>query len=95
MTTENDGTIELPNREISVLLEMDSFQDMTDSEIQSLIDWHVSVARMEAVASEDRATYDRTMAQLIEDNQTHNATMEAMLQSIRKRSTNLTLGVIS
>lgn len=45
MTTE--GLIEL-QRDVNVLLEMDSYQGMTDAEIQSVIDYWKDVAASEA-----------------------------------------------
>ena len=45
MTT--DGIIEL-QRDVNVLLELDTFQDMTDAEIQSIIDFYKEVAANEA-----------------------------------------------
>lgn len=46
MTTEGE-IIELV-RDINVLLMMDSYQDMTDAEIQSVIDFKVAEARANA-----------------------------------------------
>lgn len=46
MTTEGE-IIELV-RDINVLLMMDSYQDMTDAEIQSVIDFKVAEARSDA-----------------------------------------------
>lgn len=47
MTTEADGTVteETPkDREISELLRLDTYQGMTDGEIQKVIDWYVNEA---------------------------------------------------
>lgn len=46
MTTD-DGIIEYV-RDINVLLELDTYQGMSDAEIQSIIDYRVSVAVEEA-----------------------------------------------
>lgn len=46
MTT--DGEIIELVRDINVLLMMDSYQDMTDAEIQSVIDFKVAEARSDA-----------------------------------------------
>lgn len=46
-TTETDGTPKhaRATRSIDVLLCLDTYQGMTDAEIQSLIDWHAERAR--------------------------------------------------
>lgn len=56
MTTDNE-VIEYV-RDINVLLELDTYQGMSDAEIQSIIDYEASVAREDAV---NQAHHDATV----------------------------------
>lgn len=49
MTT--DGEVIEYVRDINVLLELDTYQGMSDAEIQSIIDYKVSVAEQDAAAN--------------------------------------------
>lgn len=83
MTTESE--IIPVVRDISVLLSLDTFQGMTDEEIQSLIDYHCRCA----VESED---FNLRSAAIAADSQYHRAQLDAvtaqaqsMLQSVGSR----------
>lgn len=75
MTTEETNLIPI-QRDISVLLELDTYQGMTDEEIDSLIEYHVdyalrseeSAARMAAIESSMNAQLE-TYRQLERDSQ--------------------------
>lgn len=67
MTT--DGIIEL-KRDIDTLLSLDTYQGMTDEEIESLIEYHKKVAAREARIEE------RSDAQLIASIQMQQAQLE-------------------
>lgn len=67
MTT--DGIIEL-KRDIDTLLSLDTYQGMTDEEIESLIEYHKKVAAREARIEE------RNDAQLIANIQMQQAQLE-------------------
>lgn len=76
-----DGIIEL-QRDINVLLEMDSFQDMTDAEIQSVIDYFRAMGRTEGRIE---ATLDEQLIAEQQIVQAHIASVEAanaVLQSM-------------
>lgn len=63
MTTEGE-IIELV-RDLNVLLKMDSYQDMSDAEIQSIIDYRVECARADArneMVSETQFQEERELA---------------------------------
>lgn len=83
MTTE--GGIVPVVRDISVLLSLDTFQGMTDEEIQSLIDYHCRCAvededfrlRSDAIAADSQ--YHRTQLDAVI------AQAQSMLQSVRSR----------
>lgn len=85
MPTEETTLIPI-TRDISVLLELDTYQGMTDEEIDSLIEYHVdyalrneeSTARMAAIESSMQAQLD-TYRQLESDSQ-------EMLECVRGQS---------
>ncbi len=74
MTT--DGEVIEYVRDINVLLQMDTFQDMSDAEIQSIIDYKVSVAERRATIS----AHDDAMAE------NGRAMVQAQAESARKCS---------
>lgn len=81
MTTE--GEIIEYVRDINVLLEMDSYQDMSDAEIQSIIDYKVEQAKIEGALdernSEDSAGRAQIRAARLENVQRANAVLESRL----------------
>lgn len=94
MTTENETMVEFPDRDIPTLLALDTYQGMTDSEIQSLIDWYANNARQDALNSAELADSHATRQSLITDAIRANASIETMLQSVVNRCTNIELGAI-
>lgn len=81
MTT--DGIIEL-QRDINVLLEMDSFQDMTDAEIQSVIDYFRNLGRtegrIEATLDEQLIAEQQIVQAHIAGVEAANAVLQSMLE---------------
>lgn len=85
MTTEADGTIaeETPkDREISELLRLDTYQGMTDGEIQKVIDWYVNKAHNDEQVNSYRQasqamaeSHEQAVANML-------ATSETVLKSI-------------
>lgn len=76
METNEEIIEEKEDRKISVLLSLDTFQGMTDSEIQSIIDFKVDLAhkdeqsRIYAVeAQETLELLDETCANMVESSQ--------------------------
>lgn len=59
MTTESDNLAPLPDRSVSELLNLGTYQGMTDSEIQSIIDYKVDMA----VSSEENRALREANAQ--------------------------------
>ena len=92
MTTENDGMVELPDRDISVLLSLDTYQGMTDSEIQSIIDWNMRLAYDSALSSAQIGIWNDAAQTMIDGNESHMQSLESMVQSILNRNT--ALGVV-
>lgn len=93
MTTDNESLVELPAREISVLLNLDTYQGMTDEEIQSIIDWHASNAYDTALSTAQIGIYNDAANAMVEGNTSHMETLESMVQSVVNRRTSL--GVVS
>lgn len=91
MTTEADGTVteETPrDREISELLRLDTYQGMTDGEIQKVIDWYVDEAHNDEQVNSYRQasqamaeSHEQAVANML-------ATSETVLKSIIASATN-------
>ena len=91
MTTEADGTVteETPkDREISELLQLDTYQGMTDGEIQKVIDWYVNKAHNDEQVNSYRQasqamaeSHEQAVANML-------ATSETVLKSIIASATN-------
>lgn len=91
MTTEANGTVteETPkDREISELLRLDTYQGMTDGEIQKVIDWYVNKAHNDEQVNSYRQasqamaeSHEQAVANML-------ATSETVLKSIIASATN-------
>ena len=91
MTTEANGTVtgETPkDREISELLQLDTYQGMTDGEIQKVIDWYVNKAHNDEQVNSYRQasqamaeSHEQAVANML-------ATSETVLKSIIASATN-------
>lgn len=93
MTTENTTTEnETQDRPVSVLLELETYQGMTDSEIDSLIEWKVSNAVAAANNQAIREQNAATNAEILRRQETIISETQALLDSIR--ATPLTLTVM-
>lgn len=88
MTTEND-------RGIAELLELESYDGLTDGEVHALIDWFVNDAEQRTLSGETLAANAQAMSQMVASNQQSCDTLAARVQSILDRSTNIQLGVIT
>lgn len=91
MTTEANGTVteETPkDREIAELLQLDTYQGMTDGEIQKVIDWYVNKAHND----EKVKSYRLASQSIAESHEQAVATMlstsETVLKSIISSATN-------
>lgn len=83
MTTEAYGTVteETPrDREISELLQLDTYQGMTDGEIQKVIDWYVNKAHND----EQVNSYRRASQAMAESHEEAVANMLAASESVLK-----------
>lgn len=83
MTTEADGTVteETPkDREIAELLRLDTYQGMTDGEIQKVIDWYVNKAHND----EQVNSYRRASQAMAESHEQAVANMLAASETVLK-----------
>lgn len=92
MPTENDEIIEVEPRSISVLLSLGTYQDMTDEEIDMVLDFKiqeaVNSANNQAVREQNAQTnayIERSQASIVSETQ-------ALLDSLR--AVPLSLGVV-
>lgn len=73
---------------IDSLLKSDTYQNMSDEEIQALIDYKVEQARKDAVISADFKAHERLMQQLIEAQELAvNAANDAFNKAVEAAST--------
>lgn len=82
MTTE--GELIPVVRDVNILLELDTYQGMSDAEIQSLIDYHVSCAKDEGALEERgsarRAREDAQAAAHLANVQAAGLVLQSMLE---------------
>lgn len=93
MTTENDEMQELPPRSVKVLLSLDTYQGMSDAEIESLIEWHKKTYLIEATNAAELNAHARAMNEAVENNVMAMQSIESMVQSIVSRQ--VPMGVIA
>lgn len=87
MTTETN-IIEL-QRPIHILLDLDTYQGMTDSEIQSLIDYKINLAIQNAEVQARLDTIKHSMDAQLETYRQLAEDSQEMLKSVRSRTLNL------
>lgn len=93
MTTENVGMQELPDRSIGTLLSLDTYQGMSDTEIDRLIEWHKTRAIVEATNAAELNAHSAAMNEIVEANRANSQTLTDMVQSILRRQ--VPMGVIA
>lgn len=87
MTTE-PNIIEL-QRPIHILLDLDTYQGMTDSEIQSLIDYKINVAIQSAEVQARLSVIEHSMDAQLETYRQLAEDSQEMLKSVMSRTLNL------
>lgn len=92
MTTENDEIIEVTPRSISVLLSLDTYQDMTDEEINLVLDFKIQEAVSSANNQAIREQNAQTNAVIEQSQAAIVAETQAVLDSLR--TIPLSLGVV-
>lgn len=84
MTTE---ATENKPRSVAKLIELGTFQGMTDEEIQSLIDYYVSLSRTDLQAQIQRTEAQTNMENIAVSCANASETIESMLKSILSGTT--------
>ena len=88
--TTNENEVTTP-RSVATLLALDTYQGMTDDEIQSLIDYYVATTEANTRATTMNDITSQNIATVATNAQTVAQAQAAMLQSIIDRATNLQL----
>lgn len=92
MPTENDDTIEVAPRDISVLMNLDTYQDMTDEEINMVLDFKIQEAVNSANNKAVREQNAQTNAYIEQSQASIVSETRALLDSLR--AVPLSLGVV-
>lgn len=83
MTTDNnEGLVELPDRTIDELLKLETYQDMSDSEIQTIIDYYKRLAYESALNTAEIAAHTDAMNTMVERNDANRNSLMSVVQSI-------------
>lgn len=93
MTTSNDTstsiTEEAKDRSVNELLKLTTYQGMTDSEIDSLIDYKVNIARMNGMVDAKAAIMSETNNAIIEEQKQACENSQKVLESLLSRPVTL------
>ena len=81
MTTEETNLIPI-KREVGVLLSLDTYQGMTDEEIDSIIEFKCELARQEGASDAETKAREAAYAQLAKDTKDTNQKMQETLNQI-------------
>lgn len=81
MTIEETNLIPI-KREIGVLLSLNTYQGMTDEEIDSIIEFKCALARQEGASAAETKAREDAYAQLAEDTKDTNKKMQETLNQI-------------
>ena len=82
MTTENEVTTEQTPRTVQVLLGLDTYQGMTDEEIQSLIDYYQQVGYDTALGTAQISIWSDAAQAIVDGSEAHHAELLSVVESI-------------
>lgn len=85
MPTENEGIVELPPRTIQQLLSLDTYQGMTDEEIQSLIDYYQQLGYDTALGTAQIAIWSQAAQTVVDGAEANHAELMAVVESVVNR----------
>lgn len=85
MTTENEGIVELPPRTIQELLALDTYQGMTDEEIQIIVDYHQQLGYDTALGTAQIAIWTEAAQTIVDGSEAHHAELLGVVESIVNR----------
>ena len=82
----NDGEIIALKRDVALLLKMDSYQDMTDEEISSIIEWEKSISYEDgyndALKSDTKAKSDELQQAYVRTVQEQSEVLQSLYSSV-------------
>lgn len=82
MTTENEVTTEQTPRTVQELLNLDTYQGMTDEEIQSLIDYYQQVGYDTALGTAQISIWSDAAQTIVDGSTAQHAELLSMVESI-------------
>lgn len=85
MTTENENVVEQTARPVQELLNLDTYQGMTDEEIQSLIDYYQQVGYDTALGTAQISIWSDAAQTIVDGSEAHHAELLNMVESIVNR----------
>lgn len=85
MTTENEGIVELPPRTIQELLALDTYQGMTDEEIQMIVDYYQQVGYDTALGTAQISIWADAAQTIVDGSEAHYAELLGVVESIVNR----------
>lgn len=85
MTTENEVTTEQTQRTVQELLNLDTYQGMTDEEIQSLIDYYQQVGYDTALGTAQISIWSDAAQTIVDGSEAHHAELLSVVESIVNR----------
>lgn len=82
MTTENEVATEQTPRTVQELLNLDTYQGMTDEEIQSLIDYYQQVGYDTALGTAQISIWSDAAQTIVDGSEAQHAELLSMVESI-------------
>ena len=82
MTTENEVTTEQTPRTVQQLLSLDTYQGMTDEEIQSLIDYYQQVGYDTALGTAQISIWSDAAQTIVDGSAAQHAELMAVVESV-------------
>lgn len=82
MTTENENLAEQTPRTVQELLALDTYQGMTDEEIQSLIDYYQQVGYDTALGTAQISIWSDAAQTIVDGSEAQHAELLSMVESI-------------
>ena len=82
MTTENENVAEQTQRTVQELLGLDTYQGMTDDEIQSLIDYYQQVGYDTALGTAQISIWSDAAQTIVDGSEAQHAELLSMVESI-------------
>lgn len=82
MTTENEVTTEQTQRTVQELLALDTYQGMTDAEIQSLIDYYQQVGYDTALGTAQISIWSDAAQAIVDGSEAQHAELMAVVESV-------------